>query len=193
MGSGTGSGDGYFGRGAGGGRGGGVGGAGGGGGGRLRGGGAGSGRGGGGGGGGAAARARPQGGHGVDGGGHRVGGVLVVGPPAYEVRPGLLGGALDREADLKQPVHRLGELLVGEGDLARRFGLAWHLDAHRRRDPVEALEPAAQAQPGRHGRRGLRGHREEQRGGVHHGEQRGHPGRQRPGRTEPDKGQVGGV
>ena len=72
-------------------------------------------------------------------------------------------------------------------------GSSGYVDTHRPSDLVEAEEPAAQAQPGRYHRRGARRQREEQRGRVEHGEQRGHPRRQRPGRAEPDKRQVGRV
>ena len=139
------------------------------------------------------ARAGPLGLHRVDGGGYGVGGPLVVDPPPDEVRPRLRGLALDREVDLAHPGDRLEELAVGEADRRFRVGLLGNVDAHGPGDPVEAQEPAANAQPRRHFRRRLGGQRQEQRGGVQHGQQRGHPGRHRLRGAEPDQRQVSGV
>src|SRR6185437_3271626 len=87
--------------------------------------------------------------HGVDGGGHRIRRSLVVDPPSDEVRPGLGRVALDREPDLAHPGYRVQELGVGQAGRGVRAGLVGDVEAHRLGDPVEAPEPAAQAQPAR--------------------------------------------
>src|SRR5207302_9614044 len=69
------------------------------------------------------ARPRPQGRHGVDGRGYRVGGPFVVDPPSDEVRPCLGRVALDAEADRTHPVDRLQELGVGQADPGLRVSL----------------------------------------------------------------------
>src|SRR5215475_15824372 len=64
------------------------------------------------------ALAGPQGRHGVEIGGERVGGLFVVDPPADEILPCLGGVALDREVDLAHPVDRAEEVLIGQADPA---------------------------------------------------------------------------
>src|SRR5579875_2097366 len=71
--------------------------------------------------------ARPQGRRRVHGLGDPVGRALVVDPPAHELGPGVGRIAGDREAYLAQPVHRVEELLIGQGDPRARVGLLRHL------------------------------------------------------------------
>ncbi len=94
---------------------------------------------------------------------------------------------------MAQPADRFEELLVADADPLARVGLVRDVDAHRPGDVAKAQEPAAQAEPGRDDGRGLRGEREVEGSGVQHREQRGHPGRQRFRRTEPDQRQVSGM
>src|SRR5207245_10692823 len=91
--------------------------------------------------------ARPQGGYRVDSGGHCVGSLFVVDPPADEVRPCFGGVAVDLESDLAHPVNPVEEFLVTQADAVLRVVLVGYLDTHRPGDPVEGLESAAQAQP----------------------------------------------
>jgi len=62
----------------------------------------------------APAGARPQGRHGVYGGGYRVGGLLVVDPTAGEICPRVGGVAFDGKVDLAHPADRVEELLVAQ-------------------------------------------------------------------------------
>src|SRR5215467_12124570 len=101
------------------------------------------------------ALAGPEGRHGVEVGGDRVGGLFVVDPPADEILPRLGGVALDGEIDLAHPVDRAEEVLVAKADPAVGVGFVGHLEAHRLCDLIEAQEPGTQAQAGRYGRGGL--------------------------------------
>src|SRR5437588_9114540 len=83
-----------------------------------------------------AARSGPQSRHGIDGSGHRVGGPLVVDPPPDELRPGLLRSALDREAHLAHPGHRVEKLGVGQAYPGFRIGLIRNIESHHPGDPV---------------------------------------------------------
>src|SRR4249919_3708547 len=76
----------------------------------------------------APARARPERRYGVDGGGHGIGRLLVVDPPADEVRPCIGRVALDREVNLAHPGYRVEELLVAQADSAAWVGLIGHID-----------------------------------------------------------------
>src|SRR5260370_1612354 len=98
----------------------------------------------------ALARTGPLGRHGGDGGGHRVGGLLVVDPPSDEVWPGLLGITFDREVDFSHPFHSLEELVVAEADPGRRVRLLEDVQAPRPTHPVEAPDPPPHAPPAPH-------------------------------------------
>ena len=80
--------------------------------------------------------------------GQAVGDRFVVDPPTVEVRPGLLGGAFDGEADLLEHLHSRLELAEGKSDrrLWQRVGI--QVPAEHGADPVQAGEPHPQAQPG---------------------------------------------
>src|SRR5258706_9911626 len=106
--------------------------------------------------------ARPQGGHRADRVRDRVGSLLIVDAPADELRPRLLGRALDREIYLFHPGDGVEEFLVGQGDALVRVRCLGNLQAHRPGDLGEADEPAPQAEPGRHLWSNLRRKREEQ-------------------------------
>src|ERR1700753_2905882 len=54
-------------------------------------------------------RTRPHRRNGIDGGGHCIGSLLVVDPPADEVGPGVGGGAFDRGVGLLHPGDRVPE------------------------------------------------------------------------------------
>jgi hypothetical protein len=66
----------------------------------------------------------------VDGGGHGVGGPLVVDPPADEVRPCVGRLTLDREVHLAHPGDRREELLIAQADAAVGVGFLGDLKAH---------------------------------------------------------------
>src|SRR3974390_85538 len=72
---------------------------------------------------------------------HRVGGGLVINPPALEIGPCIGRVMLDREVRHALPVDSVEEILAGEADSALRIGLVGHVDAHRPRDLVEADNP----------------------------------------------------
>ncbi len=139
------------------------------------------------------ARSGPLGPNGVDGVGHQISGSFVVDPPAHKVRPGIGRVPFQREVDLLHALHPLEELLVRQGDAVLRIRLVGNFETHGLADPAEAVEPAAQAQPGGHVRRVLGRQRQEQGRGVQHGQQGGDPGGLGPRRAEPDQRQVGGV
>jgi hypothetical protein len=90
----------------------------------------------------APAGARPQGRRGVYGGGYRVGGLLVVHPPADEICPRVGGVAFDGKVDLAHPADRVEELLVAQADSVAGIELLGNLEAHRPRDLAEAQTPA---------------------------------------------------
>src|SRR5487761_1716005 len=97
----------------------------------------------------AVARSRPHGRYRVYRRRDVVGGPLVIDPPADEFRPGVGRSAGDPEAGLAHPLYGVKELLEGQRYPGRRVRFLRRVEAHRPRDAAEALEPAAQAQPGR--------------------------------------------
>ena len=83
-----------------------------------------------------------------------VGDRFVVDSPSVEIRPGLFGAPLDREADLLEHLDGRLELAKGEGDRRLRQRVGVQVPAEHRADPVKTGKPHPEAQPGVRGRRG---------------------------------------
>src|SRR5882757_2224951 len=101
----------------------------------------------------AAARSRPQRRDGAYLGGNRIGSLLVIDPPANEIRPCLGRITLDREFDLAHSGDRVQVLLIAQADPPARVRLIRHLKSHRLRDPGEAQESRTQAETSGYNRR----------------------------------------
>ena len=104
-----------------------------------------------------------------------IGDGFVVDSPPVEIRPGLLGAALDREADLLEHLHGRLELAKGEGDRCLRQRVGVQAPAEHRADPVKTGKPHPEAQPGVRRRRGG-GQGEVHGRTVEHGQERQQPG-----------------
>src|ERR1022692_2683797 len=96
-----------------------------------------------------AARTRPAGRDDVETSRQLAGGRLIVDPPAAEMRPGLLGGSLDRESYGRDPLPALQELLPAQQDrvIGPRILVDW--DPQRAGQLPQAGKAHLYAEPGR--------------------------------------------